>query len=277
MTSMLGVKLSQNESVRNFACDTKRFVIYSFLCNMSRGENVVVLFTSLSGPDPNKLLLESAALRNVSVYFGIPPMPRVSDEKVDTELIKAYYGWVGRVLMDHKSRYGSMSFRDYTTTIQHGRPTAKEILYNSVAGYYISDEVSLGNPNRTKSILSAYNELSSLIRNVVKKKTAIAPSVDLTKFGSNKTIDDHVQGLRLLAKTSVNVIAVNEGRGYGKAPYYWPTQEELPVSQIDPILNRILIRINPKWKDNGTFRDGFTGSVHEVWKLILSNETNVCN
>jgi hypothetical protein len=180
--------------------------------------------------------------------------------------MKAYYGWVGRVLMDHKIRYSDKSFEDYTTTIRDRQPEAKGTLYDSVAGYYISDDVSLGNPNRT--ILSAYNELSSLVRSFVKKKTAVAPSVDLSKFGSNQTIDDHVQGLNILAKTSVDVIVVNEGRGNGKAPYYWPTQEDLPISQIDPILNRVLIRINPKWTDNGTFRDGFTGSIHEVCTSI---------
>ncbi|XP_062601762.1 uncharacterized protein LOC134263434 [Saccostrea cucullata] len=244
-------------------------------CSNYKGENVVVLFASLSGPEPHGLLLESAFGRNVSVYFGIPRLPRQSDKAVDMQLMTAYYEWVQRVLLDHKSRYTVTRFQDFST-IGGRTPTTKKFLYDAVVGYYISDEVNLGNVKEEQSIISAYSTLSSAVKSLVKKKTAISPMVDLTKFGSNKTIEDHVQGLQVLAKTSVDVIAINEGRGYGKAPYYWPTQEDLPISQIDSSLDKILQRINPNWRVNGTFRDGFTGSVHELFRA-LGNETSFLN
>lgn len=223
----------------------------------------MVLFTSSSGPDPHGLLLESAFARNVSVYLGMPSVPRSSDQKMDVQLRIAYYAWIERVLLDHKNRYTSYRFQDFST-IGGIRPKTKKFLYDAVEGYYISDATNLGNPNESANLLSAYSALSRMSKSLVNKKTAISPFVDLTTFGSNQTIEDHVKGLQVLAKTGVDVIAVNESRGYGRSAYYWPTQENFPVSQIDPMLDKILHRINPNWKVNGTFRDGFTGSVHEV-------------
>lgn len=230
---------------------------------MYQGENVVVVFTSLSGPDPQGLLLESAFARNVSVYLGMPRAPQTADQKMDAPLRTAYFAWVRRVLLDHQKRY-TVGRLQHFSTIGGMSPMTKKFLYDTVEGYYISDDLPLGNPNVSASLLTAYSTLSDMVRNLVKKRTAISPWVDLTNFGSNQTIQNHVEGLRILAKSAVDVIAINEGRGYGRAAYYWPTQEDIPVSQLDPSLDRILHRNNPNWKVNGTFREGFTGSVHEV-------------
>lgn len=180
--------------------------------------------------DPHGLLLESAFARNVSVYLGMPRVPRSSDQKMDVQLRIAYYAWIERVLLDHKNRYTSYRFQDFST-IGGIKPKTKK--YDAVEGYYISDATNLGNPNESANLLSAYSALSRMSKSLVNKKTAISPFVDLTTFGSNQTIEDHVKGLQVLAKTGVDVIAVNESRGYGRSAYYWPTQENLPVSQID--------------------------------------------
>ncbi|KAK3097383.1 hypothetical protein FSP39_009155 [Pinctada imbricata] len=107
------------------------------------------------------------------------------------------------------------------------------------------------------------------MHNVTNKKLAIAPDIDLSKFGSNRTIEDHVRGLVYLANTSVDLIAVHEGRGYGNAPYYWPTEIDLPVKLIDPILDEILFLHHAKsWRVNGTFKEAYTGSVHELFAAL---------
>lgn len=121
----------------------------------------MVLFTSSSGPDPHGLLLESAFARNVSVYFGMPRVPRSSDQKMDIQLRIAYYAWIERVLLDHKNRYTSYRFQDFST-IGGIRPKTKKFLYDAVEGYYISDATNLGNPNESANVLSAYSALSRM-------------------------------------------------------------------------------------------------------------------
>ncbi|KAK3097956.1 hypothetical protein FSP39_014843 [Pinctada imbricata] len=65
-------------------------------CNLS--DNAIVLFTSLSGPDPHDLLLKSAMKVKFHVYFGLPRVPRSWGGQFDAKLMPAYFELVQRVL-----------------------------------------------------------------------------------------------------------------------------------------------------------------------------------
>ena len=136
---------------------------------------------------------------------------------------------------------------------------------------YISDDVNIGTVDRYGDMLMVYASLVAIAKLGVSGslKLAVAPSIDLTTFGQNRTVDDHVAGFGYLVESSVDVIAVHEGRGYGKAAYYWPTQVNHTVKSSDPLLDRIIQKINPNWKENGTFQEWFTGGVNEVYLSLF--------
>ncbi|XP_061177177.1 uncharacterized protein LOC133185900 [Saccostrea echinata] len=239
------------------------------------GMDVVVLFTSFSGPDAQEILLESASVRNISVYFGVPRLPRSWEfGNIDKELLPAYFEWVRRVMGDHKSRYSNKTMELYSLYSVVPSKPIRIPLYKTLKGYYISDDVNMGTVDRYGDMLMIYASLVSIAKLEVCKslKLAIAPSIDMTTFDQNRTVKDHVTGFGYLVETYVDVIAVHEGRGYGKASYYWPTQANQPVKNLDPTLDKILQRINPSWKENGTFKEWFTGSVYELFQA-LGNKT----
>lgn len=240
---------------------------FSGSCDLN-GMDVVVLFTSFSGSDAHEILLESATARNISVYFGMPRIPRSWEfGNVDKDLLPAYYEWVRRILGDHKYRYSNKTLKVRSTESAIPSKLIRIPLYRTLKGYYIADDVNMGTVDKYEDMLVIYASLVTIVKVEVfhSLKLAIAPSIDMTKFGLNRTVKHHVTGFEYLVKTFVDVITVHEGRGYGKAAYYWPTQANQPVKDLDPTLDRILQKINPSWKENGTFREWFTGSVREVF------------
>ncbi|XP_062601757.1 uncharacterized protein LOC134263430 [Saccostrea cucullata] len=242
------------------------------------GMDIVVLFTSFSGPDAHEILLESASVRNISVYFGVPRLPRSWEYgNIDKELLPAYFEWVRRVMGDHKSRYSNKTLELYSSYSAVPSKPIRIPLYRTLKGYYISDDVNLGTVDRYGDMLMIYASLVSIAKQEVCKslKLAIAPSIDMTTFDQNRTVMDHVTGFGYIVETHLDVIAVHEGRGYGKAPYYWPTQANQPVKKIDPTLDKILQQINPNWKENGTFKEWFTGSIYELFQALGNKTTEL--
>lgn len=239
--------------------------------------DVVVLFTSFAGSDAHEILLESAIARNMSVYFGMPQIPRTWEfGDIDRELLPSYFEWVRRILGDHKSRYSNKTIAVNWAVAEAPSKPIRTTLYKALKGYYISDDVNIGTVDRYGDMLMVYASLVAIAKLGVSGslKLAVAPSIDLTTFGQNRTVEDHVTGFGYLVESSVDVIAVHEGRGYGKAAYYWPTQANHTVKSSDPLLDRIIQKINPNWKENGTFQEWFTGSVNEVnlsWFCLLDN------
>ena len=212
-----------------------------------KGATVVVLITVFSGIDPHETLLKVASTtsRNVSVVLGLPAKAeKISVSAID--LRPAYFNWIYRVLNDHTKRY-------------------PPLMYNSVYGYYSRDEVVLSNVE--VSTMQFYKLLAYSVHTMGKKKLVVPASIDLSKLGSNKTIADHIKGFSKIADletTGVDVIAVHEGRGYGKAGYYWPTQFNQPINNTDKKLMEILQKLYPTIKANVSFGEVFTGSVQQV-------------
>ena len=203
-------------------------------------------------------------MANLTVFFGIPRATVTSPDNFDPVFMSAYYELVERVLSDHKTRYSKQQYHKNHYTNSNGKPT--KTLYDVIGGYYIADSCNLGTvEDGSNSYIKLYANLSRLIDKVSNaKKLAVAPHIDLNKFGHNKTIEEHVRGFKYVARTGVDIIAVHEGRGYGNAPYYWPTESRSLISSSDPALERVLKANIDGYKGNATFRDVFTGSVNEV-------------
>ena len=238
-------------------------------CNLT-GKDAVVLFTSFAGTDPHALLLHTAVLSNFTVFFGLPRVPVAISDTSESILLPAYYEFVERVLNEHKIRYSVPQIKR-----KEDANNSKEIvvtsktLYDVVGGYYVSDSCNLGTvEDDSNPYIKLYSNLSSLVMKIkANKKLAVAPYTDLNKYGHNKTIGEHERGFKYLARTGVDIIAVHEGRGYGNAPYYWPTESRSLNSTSDPTLEKILKENVNDYRGNGTFRDVFTGSVNEVIKI----------
>ena len=58
-----------------------------------------------------------------------------------------------------------------------------------------------------------------------------------------------------------------EGRGAGKGCFYWATQQHLPVSRVDKVLDDVLHYLDPNLKDNITFQEACSASNQEVGRL----------
>ena len=74
-------------------------------CNLKEGGHVIVLFTMFSGTDPHNLLLQVAQRQQMSVYFGLPAVPRLPSGNIWWDYVPQYIGFVYRVLMVHELKY----------------------------------------------------------------------------------------------------------------------------------------------------------------------------
>ncbi|XP_076466898.1 uncharacterized protein LOC143298095 isoform X2 [Babylonia areolata] len=271
----------------------------SKVCDFPKGSEVVVLLTSFAGTDPHALLLTAAARRNMSVFFGLPAAPRPpatardhahGDDRglprwgsksglddrgsapVETSLLEAYYAWVYRVLREHEARYGRLLKKGEASggrlADDQGRA---ESLYNStLAGYYSKEEGYLAQMTADCPLVAMYRRLGQLVHaRSAHKKLAVAPSLNVNRAQLNGTVGQHVHGFEVIAATGqVDVIAVQEGRGWGRGCYYWPGQEHSVISQVDSTLDRVLRYLNPHLPPNTTFQEAFTASNQQVFAAL---------
>ena len=223
----------------------------------------MVLFTTFAGIDPHRLLLESAFERNLSVYFGLP-RPVLTYERgypeIDTLLLPPYMEFVRRVTLDHKFRYS------HPYTSDRALPRGKiDTLYNVLKGYYIDDSLTLEDIYFLANYLSKayYKPLVGIVHNV-SKVLAVGVYVQMNRYEKNSTIEDNVKGFEVLAKSGVDVVSVDEGRGLGRGGYFWPTQLTTPISVADTTLDESLHYQYPSMKLNITFDEVFWTSIQEV-------------
>lgn len=244
-------------------------------CDYKSGSDVVVLLTSFAGTDPHQLLLQTAAAKGVSVYFGLPGIP----SGFASDLMPAYYAWLERVVMEHQSRLTKIpavvrkkiSFGnefltgDATVTSNNG---SEETLYDSLIGYYGTDECCLAEITKDSLYVPLYKYIGTLVKQFG-KKFAVSPYINLNKSQLNSTIGQHVQGFVDIATTGVaDVIAVQEGRGAAKGCYYWPHELSVPVSVSDPLLDRAIHYLDPTLRINVTFSEAFSASNREVFSAL---------
>lgn len=238
--------------------------VYRKPCDFPEGSEVYVLFTTFAGTDSHSLLLEGAYDRNMNVYFGLPAFPVDNAGGFDTTLTDVYFGWVDRILYEHKQRYSRL--------ISGGIG-----LYSTLKGYYSTDEVCLAQvspgPTNQKGLgdfyLSLYKNLGQMVRGY-EKDFVLSPFIDLNLSELNATVSDHVRGFTAIANLGVvDVIAVQEGRGAGKGCYYWDTQIDLPIKSVDPMLYEILRYRQPTISSGITYRQAFSASNQEVRILYI--------
>lgn len=244
-----------------------------------------MLFTSFAGTDPHALLLEVAASRNITVFFGLPAAPQTSAYRgrqgalqastvtFDDDLMGAYYAWVYRVLREHQIRYGSSPVTRTSSEAERSFPGGNSLsrfqqksLYDSLGGYYATDECCLAQVDAQSPYITLYQTLGRLVHALPSnKKLALSPYIDLNRSQLNATVLQHVQGLEAIAATGeVDVVAVQEGRGAGKGCYYWATQRNVSISRVDPVLDRVLRYLDPSLRPNVTFGEACTASNQEA-------------
>ncbi|KAH9508215.1 hypothetical protein Btru_055040 [Bulinus truncatus] len=234
-------------------------------CQYKLGSEVVLLFTSFAGTDPHELLLKEANKQGLYVYFGLPGIP--SD--FDSELMPAYYAWLERILHEHHSRYVNKTNFHSTGN--------KSSLYESLAGYYGTDESCLGEITPASPFIELYTRMGQNIKSYG-KKFALSPYINLNKSQFNSTVSDHVRGFVTIAETnSVDIIAVQEGRGAAKGCYYWPQEINNSVSMLDPILDRAIHYLDPTMKPNITFAEAFSASNREVFSAFQMAQKMILN
>ena len=205
-----------------------------------------------SGIDPHVLLYNVAAEKKMSVFFGIPASPKKPDGSINGTLMPAYYNFVNRVLMDHRVRYKSSS----------------NILNLVLIGYYCTDEQLLAFllvplPFGVYPYLKLYSNLAHIVKGF-DKKFALSPYLDLRITPENWTAEAHVVGFEALATSGADIVAVQEGRGVGNGAYFWETQINDKIGQVDPKLLKILQYKDPSVKNDVTFKQMYSTSINQV-------------
>ncbi|XP_033741864.1 uncharacterized protein LOC117328443 [Pecten maximus] len=232
------------------------YFVLSQPCDFPPGSSVIVLFTSYDGVDSNELLVRVAAERNMSVYLGMPELPPTTATSKQYDV--AYFDWLNRLLADHQQRYSAITVKQskYTTA------------YDAITGYNTGEARPLGESLSVKDTLLTYSKQGVIVHHHG-KKFLVSASVDLRKTGGF-SIDEHVHGFNALVNaSSADVMNIHEGRGYGNACYYWPTQNVLPIALVDKTLDAVLHYQNPQLKPNITFDDFFAGSIQQVMESLF--------
>ena len=240
--------------------------IFSNPCDLNNSP-VMVLFTTFADIDPHQLLLESAFDRNMSVFFGLP-RPFTTYEhgfpKMEPSLLPPYIEFVRRVLLDHKFRYS----HPYEHGINKSTTSQDDNLYRIIKGYYVGDISTLDDTLKNNLTAVYYKPVVEMVHNV-KKLLAGGVSVQMNKYEKNSTVEENVKGFEELAETGVDVVSVDEGRGYGRGGYFWPTQLATPIAIVDRVLDESLHYQYPSMKLNITFEEVFWTSIQEVIIFIL--------
>lgn len=182
---------------------------------------------------------------------------------LSAKLSYAYFEWTNRILTDHADRFPSTS-------------------KNSPVGYYTDDNLALADitkPSQRRAPLYSstlyssrkipssfyiqlYRELNALVH-YQNKKFMVAPFIDLRK-SSNNNLTDHVMGMEALCLIGgADIVAVREGRGTGRAGYFWENQLKVPIKKVDENLFNILKR-KDGISDDSTFGDVYFASIQEV-------------
>ncbi|KAK3577440.1 hypothetical protein CHS0354_032291 [Potamilus streckersoni] len=231
----------------------------SDLCKLSSGSEVLVLLTSYAGLDPHELLLQEAVGKNMSVYFGLPGMIKDYDkDELLQQYTDPYLEFVQRVISDHKLRFSG------------------NVENKVLKGYYLRDNVDLAdNSSNSRSVVAVYSQLGHIIHKAG-RLLAISPRVDLRRTTMNATIEMHVAGFREIVRSgAVDIVAVREGRGNGRAAYYWSTQNNSRISAADPALYMVLQFRDRNVTANTTFSEYYTGSVQELFEMLAQTRDDM--
>jgi hypothetical protein len=184
-------------------------------CDYSTGHFDVMFVKN----NPNKFneahsLLSSADALNMDVYLGAPAFFPSEGQAwlVDKDMHWATMDWSRRVFLDYAEQYK-----------QH--PSFK--------GIYQTFEVAL-QPGWDGDEHIVYQQQVQLFRKSnPDKKYIISPYFMTNKDMYGYDISGTVEGYKLLARTGIDIIIPQDGRGTGKGAHYWEWQKNLPIKQVD--------------------------------------------
>lgn len=181
----------------------------------------------------------------MQAYLGAPAFPVVAGKEwmIDNEMLASHRDWARRVYTDWRTRHSS---------------------HPSFRGAYQPYELLLGS-TYTAPYTEYGLDAAALRAQVPGGQYVISPYLFLFKNGTSNTrsITQTVDGFVRLANAGVDVIAPQDGRGTGKAAYYWPAQATQAVGDVDPMLGRYQL-IDPA----RTFSEQFSASVRDAFVAL---------
>eukprot|EP01045_Picozoa_sp_COSAG04_P023277 COSAG04_NODE_2742_length_3651_cov_11.556025_3_plen_459_part_00 len=227
-------------------------------CLLPRGSEVDFVVVSMANAlytptpyDMTRLLLDATERARMEAFAPMPGLPAdpAAAWQIDALAMPAFEGLVRRTTTDLCQRFG-------------GR--------QSLAGVYQSHEMPVNGVGFWKEQYDSYDRAARAVHTTMEScqhrqrrlKVAISPYWFVNKRGApNGTLANSVAGIEALARTDLDLIAPQEGRGTGKAATFWVHERSLPVSAVDPNLARY-----PNVRGNESFASRFFASTHELYR-----------
>ena len=205
-------------------------------CDFATAHEYDLLLVAGTADDSVAALLAEAEVMGMQVYVGIPsatPNPSYGWE-VWSEAEDLCLELVDRVAADYAARHGGLS---------------------SFAGVYQSFELQVADPT-VGSVLDWYEASNQRIHQRLPGRAILAsPYMDLRAQDPNGvTLDSLAEGFKDIARTDMDVIAPQDGRGTGKIGLYWPFEEG---SAVDPRLEPAVGAVTYGTAYRGNTRDAY--------------------
>jgi hypothetical protein len=190
-------------------------------CDFSKGSGYDLILISGGKTDSLSELLDLGDRFGIKVYPSLPPSPRDPGTlQADVQHIGPLTELTRRVMRDYAKRF-------------KGR--------TSLGGVYQTYELALRDwptPDRLGT-LQVYTAQNRVVREELPGvPILVSPYMDARrKFRYSPTPAQVAEGFKVLAKTGVDIIAPQDGRGTGKLGLFWPNWTDRPVdSRLKPIV-----------------------------------------
>ena len=216
-------------------------------CDFSTPRSYDLLLVAGQSEDTVATLLADAEIMDMGVYLGIPtatPHPSYGWE-VWSEAEPLCLELLDRVLADYATRHAGLA---------------------SFAGVYQSTELPASDAT-VPSVLDWYAASNAVVRQRLPGKTIlVSPYMDLRLQDANGVnLSSLEEGIKDIARTDMDVIAPQDGRGTGKIGLYWPYEED---SVVDPRLQPTVGAITYGQAYRGNTRDAYSAASDAVIDLV---------
>eukprot|EP01114_Cavostelium_apophysatum_P014729 TRINITY_DN3890_c0_g1_i1.p1 TRINITY_DN3890_c0_g1~~TRINITY_DN3890_c0_g1_i1.p1 ORF type:complete len:595 (+),score=73.16 TRINITY_DN3890_c0_g1_i1:181-1785(+) len=225
-------------------------------CEFVPGTNVSLLFVSFDGTDSHEILIQEADKLGMEVYMGMPAIPAMDlfPYANDITLTNQYLEFIRRVFLDYSMRFAN---------------------YSSFVGAYQIMEVCIAK-DAVPSLFEAYAQLKPLFTKYLPgKKFTVSPYVDFNLQHFNSSVEEHVEHFKQLARAGIDVIAIQEGRGTGNAPYFWPHQYQQQIQDVDPGLWEICQFRDASENPNVTFAEQYVASTRMAFEAFAQAQVEL--
>jgi hypothetical protein len=191
------------------------------------------------------------------MYLGIPSLPADASYPwlPDMYAFETVLKLIARTLVDFKFRYGTS---------------------NSLAGFYETFEIFLPSINTDEKMMQeGYGRMNKMIKETLPGRKFFLSPYQTALRSQNQSMDVHKSGFMTLARTGVDIIAIQEGRGGGAVGYFFHQQNNTRIKDLDPLLHK-MIRVNmPSVKDNITYTELYIASTRDMFKMYREAATEL--